>query len=407
MPVLQPSTSRYTAFISYAREDAAFARQLEGAIETHQSLKAGAALSVFRDESDFTGSEYARALQGHLEQSASLIVVCSPNARRSTFVGDEIERFAALHGAQRIFPVLVDGLPDNEADDRKSFPPALLAAVGGMPLAADFRGFERASRRFADPRFESEWFKLLANLQDASPAEIRATDKQLQLRGLRRSRIRWITLLAVTISVAAAMLLLWMRARRAEQSEQEISARSQTELSVKNLQVEDLKAQLQRLSGSAQTPAAQPAPAAAGGGTATATRPPAYGDRVPPSPPKAAPPPTLAPSNAESAAPAPVAPEILPRVYFHIRDDSQRPYANQLKGQLPTSAYIVPGIQRLTVGPSAPELRYFRKGDEAEARGIANLLKVPGLVVKLVPGYETSTDIRPRHYELWLAPPGS
>ena len=92
-------------------------------------------------------------------------------------------------------------------------------------------------------------------------------------------------------------------------------------------------------------------------------------------------------------------------MYFHIRDPRQRAYADQLRDRLQQSGYVVPGIQTLRVGPSANELRFFRNADETEAHAIERALALPGLVVKLIGGYETSPDMRPRHYELWLAPP--
>jgi hypothetical protein len=397
----QPSAG-YTAFISYAREDAAFARLLETAIETHQSVKAGAPLTVFRDEADFTGGEYTSALKKHLEQSASLIVVCSPNARRSTFVGDEIERFAALHGSQRIFPVLVDGLPDNEADDKKSFPSALHTVVGGMPLAADYRGFDAARHRFTDPRFEAEWFKLLANLQDANPAEIRASDKQRQVRELRKGRFRLIGLAVAMVSIAVVMALLWGRARAAEARERQTSEDAQTILSTKDRRLEELEAQLQAISTGV---AAQPAPAA--GQSPPAPKPASPAPQ--PVPPPGPPPPSLAPASSSPTtnqpAPAPTVQSDLPRrVYFHIRDQSQRADAVQLQNRLRQSGYVVPGIQTLAVGPSASELRYFLPDDQADAQAIARVLAIPGLVVKRIAGYEHSPDIRPHHFELWLTP---
>src|SRR5262245_12756709 len=116
----------YIAFISYSREDEAFAKQLETEIEAYQRPGSAVSARIFRDRSDFTGSAYESALDAHLHNSKSLIVLCSPHARKSTYVGDEIRRFAQHHGAERIFPILVSGLPDNEADDKKAFPPALL-----------------------------------------------------------------------------------------------------------------------------------------------------------------------------------------------------------------------------------------------------------------------------------------
>src|SRR5262245_11098112 len=109
------TATEYAAFISYAREDEAFAKQLETEIEAHPHPLGAGAARVFRDRSDFTGSGYESALEGHLRNSASLIVICSPEARKSPYVGDEIRRFAGLRGSDRIFPILVSGLPNNEA----------------------------------------------------------------------------------------------------------------------------------------------------------------------------------------------------------------------------------------------------------------------------------------------------
>jgi len=82
------------AFISYSRKDKAFAVAIEKALESYKpprDLKVPQRhLVVFRDESDFTGVEYHGALAKHLGASAKLIVLCSPNARLSEFVNDEI-----------------------------------------------------------------------------------------------------------------------------------------------------------------------------------------------------------------------------------------------------------------------------------------------------------------------------
>lgn len=95
-----------------------------------------------------------------------------------------------------------------------------------------------------------------------------------------------------------------------------------------------------------------------------------------------------------------------PRVYFHIRSESQRTQAKHLADEIETSAnVIVPGVQYVDAGPSSTELRYFRNVDEPEAKHIATALSTLGLKVatKYVQGFETSTRIRPRHYELWIS----
>ena len=69
--------------------------------------------------------------------------------------------------------------------------------------------------------------------------------------------------------------------------------------------------------------------------------------------------------------------------------------------------FIVPGIERLRTGPTTgTEVRFFRNTEGDEANRIVTLLQeleVPDVQAKYIPGYEKSTKIRPRHYEIWFA----
>jgi hypothetical protein len=102
---------------------------------------------------------------------------------------------------------------------------------------------------------------------------------------------------------------------------------------------------------------------------------------------------------------APMSTDIAARVYIHIRDDGQRESASRVAEMLRGNAYNVPGIQRLGSGPNSTELRYFRTVEEAEANRVGALLGDLGVTVNVryIPGSESSTSIRPRHYELWFS----
>ncbi|MBS1214125.1 MAG: hypothetical protein H6R26_2742 [Proteobacteria bacterium] len=353
--------TKYVAFVSYAREDEGFARLLETEIEAHLPPDGRSAAQVFRDRSDFTGSEYHRALENHLRNSETLVVLCSPHARRSEYVGDEIRRFANLRGSDRIFPVLVSGLPDNEADDLKAFPPALLEVMeGGIPLGAEYRGFGKTRDRPNSGRYETEWYKLLGNLYGMSPAEIRARDKQRQVGALRRRYAASLLGVAVLIASLLGVASLWGRALQAEARLAELLAKEQTYGSVELIDARGASEQ------------------ASTGTTAK-----------PPPPPEA----VSAPGTA--------------RVYFQIQSNSQTALANMLKKAL-EAQYLVPPYEIRRTGPTgASELRYFKDGEKEEAERIAATLKKAGLtdvVAKKIPGFEDSTKIRPRHFELWLSP---
>ena len=95
-----------------------------------------------------------------------------------------------------------------------------------------------------------------------------------------------------------------------------------------------------------------------------------------------------------------------PRVYFHIRDESQRTQAKQLADDLESRANVVfPVFGALARARQETELRYLKSEERQEAEQIANDLTSLGLKVetKYVPGFESSNKIRPRHYELWIS----
>lgn len=136
---------RFRAFISYSHADAAAAVRLQRRLESYRvprgpegwSAQPGAAGgrigAVFRDRADLSASaDLSAAIREALAESGALIVLCSPDARRSPWVAREIELFRALHPGRPVLAALIAGEP------HESFP-AALSAGGLEPLAADFR----------------------------------------------------------------------------------------------------------------------------------------------------------------------------------------------------------------------------------------------------------------------------
>ncbi|MES2671798.1 MAG: hypothetical protein V4673_15445 [Pseudomonadota bacterium] len=94
-----------------------------------------------------------------------------------------------------------------------------------------------------------------------------------------------------------------------------------------------------------------------------------------------------------------------PRVYFHIDSEPQRCAAGKLRDALAGfEKASVPGIQLVETNLGNNELRYFKISEKAQAEKIAEKITALGLAVdaKYIRGHETSTKIRPRHYELWI-----
>jgi hypothetical protein len=182
------------AFISYSRKDIEFARRIEKALEDYKPPKdlnvPQRRLEVFRDEADFTGVEYEKSIENHLKSSKKMIIICSPDARKSNYVNDEIRRFAEARGAENIIPVLLSGIPNNEAkpgqEDNVAFPDAL-CKVQKMPLATDYRDFNLQKDRVKKGRFESQWYTVTASMAQAGP---RLVSPQSKIRRRRHSFVR-------------------------------------------------------------------------------------------------------------------------------------------------------------------------------------------------------------------------
>jgi tetratricopeptide (TPR) repeat protein len=179
---------RYWAFLSYSSHDRAAARWLQRALETYlvprrlvgRPTPAGPCPArlrpVFRDRSELAAdSDLSARISEALDDSAFLIVVCSPAAAASRWVDEEIARFRARHGEDRILAVIVAGGAEHEA----CFPAALRYSDHsghGEPIAADLRpGGD--GRRMA-------LLKLVAGMVDVGLDELVQRDNQRRQRQL-------------------------------------------------------------------------------------------------------------------------------------------------------------------------------------------------------------------------------
>jgi chromosome segregation ATPase len=104
---------------------------------------------------------------------------------------------------------------------------------------------------------------------------------------------------------------------------------------------------------------------------------------------------------------SPKAAGALPRIYVHIKDETQRARAKQIVRKLQEDKFIVPGIENVGEKASGNTvLKYFHKNDQetADAKQIIELLQSEKIVAtaQYTPGFEDSNIVRPRHYELWL-----
>ncbi|HJU77912.1 MAG TPA: toll/interleukin-1 receptor domain-containing protein, partial [Sphingomicrobium sp.] len=225
-----PVRWKYPAFISYSHRDERWASWLHKEIERYRVPKPLVGrpgrdgpipkqiFPVFRDRDELASSaDLPSVLRDALDQSAHLIVLCSPAAAQSRWVNEEIIHFKRLARADRILPLIVDGEPHASVPERECFPRALsfqVDAAGRLtdqpaePIAADVRPE-------ADGRDNAK-LKLIAGLLGVPFNDLR----QRELIAARRRARIW-------QGVGAAMLVLallatgggWMAWRYAQHAE--------------------------------------------------------------------------------------------------------------------------------------------------------------------------------------------
>jgi tetratricopeptide (TPR) repeat protein len=206
---------RYRAFISYSHADEKWAGWLHRRLETYRLPKALVGQQsgfgsvperfapVFRDREELaTATDLGATLIAALEQSACLVVICSPKAAKSRWVNEEILAFKRLGRSHRIFALIVAGEPGASVNpaqaDLECFPPALIRVLGAdgaltedrsEPIAADVRPGK-------DSRVAAH-LKLLAGMLGVGFDDLRR----------REARRRQRHLLALTTASVAGMLV--------------------------------------------------------------------------------------------------------------------------------------------------------------------------------------------------------
>ena len=195
---------KFSAFISYSHADAAIVRKLHSRLEGYRLPKglnaragtvSGRLGKIFRDREDLSAAtDLSDAITDALDRSEALVVVCSPEARASQWVGQEIEYFRNAHPDRPILAAIVRGEP---AD---AFPDAL-TADGTEPLAADLRK-EGDGLRLG-------FLKVVAGVAGVPLDALVQRDSQRQVR-----RVMAVTGIVALVAVAmGAMTLIAIQAR--------------------------------------------------------------------------------------------------------------------------------------------------------------------------------------------------
>jgi hypothetical protein len=160
-----------------------------------------------------------------------MILICSPHARNSSYVNDEIQRFVRTRGAENIIPILLSGIPNNEArsgqEYEKAFPDSLLEAMD-MPLAVNYVGFDAQADSVNKGIFYGSWCTILADIYNVNRSEIEQCDKKRQTRA-------WFIRVSLVSAVifALSVLLVYALISRQKAVEQRQLADEQRRVALK------------------------------------------------------------------------------------------------------------------------------------------------------------------------------
>ena len=160
----------YYAFISYKREDEKWAKWLQNKLENYKlpavirkekSDLPKEIRPIFRDKTGMEAGTIIDTIQEKLKRSQYLIVICSPQAAQSNWVGTEINAFIEMGRSDRIIPFIVDGVP-NSNDSRECFHPHIKEKIP-EPLGINIKeigkqqAFVKTAAKLLNIRFEVLW----------------------------------------------------------------------------------------------------------------------------------------------------------------------------------------------------------------------------------------------------------
>jgi Tfp pilus assembly protein PilF len=234
-----PSLTRYRAFISYSHADEKLAARLHRKLENYRlprSLRqqqkfaadpGSARLKpVFRDRDELSSSaSLGDAILHALDQSAALIVVCSPDAVASRWVNEEIRSFRSRHPQRPVFAFVVAGDPGAD--------PRTVAEKAALPLQLLLRdvaqpGGELGEPLAADARREGDGFGL-AFLKLAAGL-LGVPFDQLRQREVRRRQKQWMFVSIASLLLMTVFAVLAWRATVARNEAQVARAQAELEL---------------------------------------------------------------------------------------------------------------------------------------------------------------------------------
>ncbi len=225
----------FDAFISYSHAaDDALAPAVQRGLQTlARPWNRRRALEIFRDQTGLAVSPGLwSSICAGLDESRHFVLLASPEAAASTWVNQEIVRWARSHSIDQLLPVLTAGewvwdagRGDFDWDRSNAVPPALGGMFVEEPLYLDLRWARtEAELDLRHSRFREAIAQLAAPMHGVSPEDLESSDVARYRRVVRLRRTVVATLCVLLALVSVAGVLAVRNAREAQQQQREARA---------------------------------------------------------------------------------------------------------------------------------------------------------------------------------------
>jgi WD40 repeat protein len=232
-------SAEYDGFISYAHAaDGALAPQLQAGLQRFaKPWWRRRALRIFRDESGLSANPHLwTAIAGALDSSAWLVLLLSPDAAGSDWVGREITHWLQTRPADRILPVLTEGdlvwdetRGDFDPTASTAIPPALFGVFPGEPRWVDLRWAHSSDQvDLGNPRFRAAIADIAAPLHGIAKDDLESEEVRQHRRTRRTAWTAITALTALTLASIAGGALALQARQRATAAEMLATAQART-----------------------------------------------------------------------------------------------------------------------------------------------------------------------------------